>query len=55
MQNQKLITVVTCGLIHLLPDWLFPYNTINTLQKYFWCSCSLAPKQSQLGQNWTLP
>ena len=54
MQNQKLITVVTCGLVHLLPDWLFPCNT-KTLQKYFWCLCSLAPKQSQLGQNWTLP
>ena len=54
MQNQKLITVVICGLVHLLPDWLFPRNTM-TLQKYFWSSCSLAPKKSQLGQNWTLP
>ena len=54
MQNQNLITVVTCGLVPLLPDQLFPYS-IMTLQKYFWCSCSLAPKQSQLGQNWTLP
>jgi len=52
-QNQKLITVVTCGLVHLLPGWLFPCNTM-TLQKYFWSSCSLAPKQSQWGQNRTL-
>ena len=54
MQNQKLITVVSCGLVHLLPDWLFPRNTM-TLQKYFWSSRSLAPKQSQWGQNWSLP
>lgn len=54
IQNQKLITVVICRLVHLLPDWLFPCNTM-TLQKYFWSSCSLAPKKSQLGQNWTLP
>lgn len=54
IQNQKLITVVICRLVHLLPDWLFPFNTM-TLQKYFWSSCSLAPKKSQLGQNWTLP
>ena len=54
MQNQKLITVVICGLVHLLPDWLFLRNMM-TLQKYFWSSRSLAPKKSQLGQNWTLP